>query len=103
MRSTRRRTIRSTRGSYDGSSPSGDEPVVYLELAGAQHAFDVLPSIRTRLVVRAVDRYLGALWVAHRQASDAPCSPAITSSDSSEKRVICRQEPKTSTMLGNTR
>jgi acetyl esterase/lipase len=45
-------------------------PVVYLELAGAQHAFDVLPSIRTRLVVRAVDRYLAALWVAHRQADD---------------------------------
>ena len=41
-------------------------PVVYLELVGAQHAFEVLPSIRTRLVIRAVDRFLGALWDQHR-------------------------------------
>jgi acetyl esterase/lipase len=40
------------------------QPVVYLELAGAQHAFDVFPSVRTRLVVRAVDRWLGSLWAA---------------------------------------
>lgn len=42
-------------------------PVLYLELAGAQHAFDVLPTGRTRLVVRAVDRYLTSLWEAHRR------------------------------------
>jgi acetyl esterase/lipase len=46
-------------------------PVVYLELAGAQHAFEVLPSVRTRLVVRAVDRFLGSLWDGHRHARAA--------------------------------
>ena len=40
---------------------------------------------------------------AHSDASDAACSPAIASSDHSEKRVICFHEPNTSTMLGNTR
>jgi acetyl esterase/lipase/uncharacterized membrane protein YtjA (UPF0391 family) len=32
-------------------------PVVYAELPGAQHAFDVFPSIRTAHVIRAVERF----------------------------------------------
>jgi acetyl esterase/lipase len=34
------------------------EPVAYAELPGAQHAFDVFPSIRSANVVRGVDRFL---------------------------------------------
>ncbi|MFE0023909.1 alpha/beta hydrolase fold domain-containing protein [Amycolatopsis sp. NPDC059021] len=34
------------------------EPVAYAELAGAQHAFDVFPSIRSAHVVRGVERFL---------------------------------------------
>jgi acetyl esterase/lipase len=34
------------------------EPVAYAELPGAQHAFDVFPSIRSAHVVRGVDRFL---------------------------------------------
>ena len=34
-----------------------DEPVLYLELPGTQHAFDVFPSIRSDHVVRAVGRF----------------------------------------------
>ncbi|MFN2545766.1 MAG: alpha/beta hydrolase fold domain-containing protein, partial [Actinomycetota bacterium] len=33
------------------------EPVAYAELPGAQHAFDVFPSIRTAHVIRAVERF----------------------------------------------
>ena len=36
--------------------------VVYAELPGAQHAFDVMPSIRTAHVVRAIERYLTWHW-----------------------------------------
>jgi acetyl esterase/lipase len=36
------------------------QPVYYLELRGAQHAFDVFSSIRSRRVVRAVHRFLAA-------------------------------------------
>jgi hypothetical protein len=32
--------------------------VVYAELPGTQHAFDVFPSIRSAHVVRGVDRFL---------------------------------------------
>lgn len=37
---------------------ASESPVVYAELPGTQHAFDVFPSIRSAHVVRAVDRFL---------------------------------------------
>jgi acetyl esterase/lipase len=36
-------------------------PVLYLELPGTEHAFDVFPSVRSDAVVRAVGRFLEAL------------------------------------------
>jgi acetyl esterase/lipase len=45
-------------------------PVVYAELPGGQHAFDVFPSIRTAHVVRAVERfadYVYSGWLADRE------------------------------------
>ncbi|WP_244927806.1 alpha/beta hydrolase [Nocardioides sp. W7] len=41
--------------------------VVYAELPGAQHAFDVFPSIRSSHVVRAIDRYLHWHWNGYRR------------------------------------
>jgi acetyl esterase/lipase len=43
--------------------------VHYIELRGAQHAFDVFTSVRTRRVVRAVERFLGVQWRRHLGAS----------------------------------
>ena len=53
-------------------------PVVYAELAGAQHAFDVFPSIRSAHVVRGVERFLE--WTHRRAASieRVPLEPAET-------------------------
>ena len=42
--------------------------VVYAELPGAQHAYDVFSSVRCGHVVRAVDRFLHWHWNAHRSA-----------------------------------
>jgi acetyl esterase/lipase len=41
--------------------------VVYAELPGAQHAFDVFPSIRSTHIVRAIDRYLHWHWNSYRR------------------------------------
>ena len=41
--------------------------VVYAELPGAQHAFDIFPSIRSAHVVRAIDRYLHWHWNGYRR------------------------------------
>ena len=40
------------------------EPVVYVEVPGAQHAFEVFHSLRTRHIVSGVDRFLA--WVYSR-------------------------------------
>lgn len=45
--------------------------VVYAELPGAQHAFDVFHSVRSTHAVRAVDRYLTWHWNTWRQGLSA--------------------------------
>jgi acetyl esterase/lipase len=45
--------------------------VVYAELPGAQHAFDVFPSIRSAHIVRAIDRYLHWHWNQYRRERQA--------------------------------
>ncbi|GAA2153745.1 alpha/beta hydrolase [Nocardioides koreensis] len=46
--------------------------VVYAELPGAQHAFDVFPSIRSAHIVRAIDRYLHWHWNLYRREHAEP-------------------------------
>lgn len=47
-----------------------DRPVIYLELPGTQHAFDVFPSIRSDHVVRAVGRFCQYLRLNQPAAGD---------------------------------
>ena len=60
---------RSTRpaGSWRSCARSRSATVVYAELPGTQHAFDVFPSIRSAHVVRAIDRYLHWHWNGYRR------------------------------------
>lgn len=46
---------------------ASDEPVVYAELPGAQHAFDVFASPRSLYAVDAVERFLGVVHARHRR------------------------------------
>jgi acetyl esterase/lipase len=55
---------------------ASDSPVLYLELPGAQHAFDVFTSIRTRRVVRAVHRFLTVVHARHLEGRH-PAEPAV--------------------------
>ena len=50
--------------------------VVYAELPGAQHAFDIFPSIRSSHVLTAIDRYLHWHWNGHRARSDQQAGSA---------------------------
>jgi acetyl esterase/lipase len=53
--------------------------VVYAELPGAQHAFDIFPSIRSAHVVRAIERYLRWHWT-RWQGTQASAGPEPVSS-----------------------
>ena len=46
--------------------------MLYAEMRGAQHAFEVFPSFRTAKVIEGVERFLSTLW-ARRDAS----TPAV--------------------------
>ncbi|MGH9113936.1 MAG: alpha/beta hydrolase fold domain-containing protein [Acidimicrobiales bacterium] len=47
------------------------QPAVYAELPRAQHAFDVLPSVRTHHAVHAVERFLAVVRSEHGGATPA--------------------------------
>src|SRR5262249_28640303 len=47
-----------------------DEPVLYAELPGGSHAFDVFYSTRTGNAVHAVDRFLA--WIVDRDRPETP-------------------------------
>ncbi|GAA1918725.1 alpha/beta hydrolase fold domain-containing protein [Nocardioides hwasunensis] len=50
---------------------TSEKSVVYAELPGAQHAFDVFHSIRSAFAVQAVDRYLTWHWNTWRHGLEA--------------------------------
>ena len=56
-----------------------DKTDVYAELPGAQHAFDIFPSIRSAHVVRAIDRYLHWHWNCWRAARGS-ADPSVSRS-----------------------
>lgn len=58
--------------------------VVYAELPGAQHAFDIFHSIRGAHAVRAVDRFLTWSWQQHRRAGKA-ATPTSSEESSTER------------------
>ena len=46
-------------------------PVVYAEIPGAQHAFELFPSVRSQLVRNGVERFLAFAWSEHRRSASA--------------------------------
>lgn len=53
-------------------SRASSNEVRYLELHGAQHAFDSFRSPRTNQVVRGVHRFVGAMWRRHQENRHRP-------------------------------
>jgi acetyl esterase/lipase len=48
---------------------SSKQPVAYAEIPGAQHAFEIFHSLRTSVVVQAVDRFLAWSYSRYREVS----------------------------------
>ena len=46
-------------------------PVAYAEIPGAQHAFELFPSLRTALVVQGVERFVASVYTQHLAAREA--------------------------------
>lgn len=46
---------------------SSTQPVLYAEMQGAQHAFEIFPSARAAKVIEGVERFLATLWTRRHQ------------------------------------
>lgn len=52
-------------------------PIVYAEIPGAQHAFEIFPSLRTTFVIHGVERFLAYVYSLHLAgAASASTTPA---------------------------
>lgn len=63
------------------------EPVAYVEIPGAQHAFEIFSSLRTRLVLLGVERFAHALYagyLARREAGREADTALAASTDKAE-------------------
>ena len=43
--------------------------MLYAEMAGAQHAFEIFPSYRTARVIEGIERFLHSVHAGHRSAA----------------------------------
>jgi len=55
----------------------GRTEVVYAEIPGAQHAFEIFPSLRTTFVIHAVERFLARLWSRHVRTAHPAAGRAV--------------------------
>lgn len=54
------------------------QPVLYAEMQGAQHAFEIFPSVRSAKVIEGVERFLTTLWERRGQRGGASAAgPAL--------------------------
>lgn len=67
--------VAESREFVDRLRAASDAPVLYAEMKGAQHAFDVLPTVRTVRVLRAIERFLA---VTHREQGAAALDRELT-------------------------
>jgi acetyl esterase/lipase len=54
-------------------------PVVYTELPGAQHAFDVFRSVRSAQAAAAVERFCEFVWSTGRRPTAGSADEAVNS------------------------
>jgi acetyl esterase/lipase len=62
--------VEDARAFVDALRAVSRQPVLYAEMAGAQHAFEVFPSYRTARVIEGVERFLHSIRVGKPAASE---------------------------------
>jgi acetyl esterase/lipase len=72
--------IEQPRTFVDALRKSSQQPVVYAEVPGAQHAFETMPSMRTHTTVHAVERFLAV--VRSRSGGPTPAGAVIVTTQS---------------------
>jgi acetyl esterase/lipase len=71
--------VREARYFVEKLRATSQESVVYAELPGAQHAFDIFPSIRTAHIIRAIERYVDYMYTRYRHGERAEPGEVVAS------------------------
>jgi acetyl esterase/lipase len=71
--------VEQARTFVDELRKGSSQPVAYAELPGAQHAFEIFPSVRTHATVHAVERFLAVIRSEHGGKTPAEAVDATTS------------------------
>ena len=77
------------------------EPVLYAEMQGAQHAFEVFPSFRTARVIEGVERFLTTIW--ERRHAGAPSRAGRGRAGRRPHRLDAAPEPELERVLESGR
>ena len=82
-------SVGQARAFVDAFRARAKAPIVYVEVPGAQHAFEVFPSLRTAYVLQGVERFVAYAYARHVEraaVADTPASrvaPAASAEDAS--------------------
>ena len=68
--------VEGARALVRGLRATSSQPVVYAELPGAQHSFDVFHSIRFEIVIDAVESFTASVRARRVSARGTPASPS---------------------------
>lgn len=85
--------VRTARSFVEALRGVSRNPVVYAEIPGAQHAFEIFRSVRTLFVVHGVERFLGWVYSRHVAARTArpTCAAASPAAASTRSRRRSRR------------
>ncbi len=62
--------VAEARGMYAALKSVSREPVAYAEIPGAQHAFEIFPSLRSALAIDGVERFLFLVYSEHLRRNE---------------------------------
>jgi len=75
--------VEEARHFYATLSRNSRSTVAYAEIPGAQHAFEIFPSLRTTFVIHGVERFLGYIYSQYL-ATKAPSDPLVVDAEQTD-------------------
>lgn len=80
--------VAEARGMYKALRAASRQPTAYAEIPGAQHAFEIFPSLRSALAIDGVERFLFLVYSEHlRRVEDAAAAPARAAAAEPDRRA----------------
>jgi acetyl esterase/lipase len=70
--------VAEARGMYAALRAVSRQPVAYAEIPGAQHAFEIFPSLRSALAIDGVERFLFLVYSEHLRRNESASAPSAS-------------------------